>query len=70
MKDCIQEYTVQPQKSAPIFSYRGCPLQDKSIPCCNGPKEHTVILVVSILQVLQGFMISLECEPLAKPDTA
>ena len=31
----------------------------------HGPMEHTVILVGSILQVFQGFMISLECESLA-----
>ena len=29
---------------------------------CHGPTEYTVILVGSILQVLQGFMVSLECE--------
>ena len=30
-----------------------------------GPKENTRILVGSILQVFQGFMIGLECESLA-----
>ena len=31
----------------------------------HSPTEHTVILVGSILQVFQGFMIGLECESLA-----
>ena len=29
---------------------------------CHGTTEYMVILVGSILQVLQGFMVSLECE--------
>ena len=32
---------------------------------CHGPKEQTVLLVGSILQVFSGFMICLECESLA-----
>ena len=32
---------------------------------CHGPMQHTVFLAGSILQVFQGFMISLECESLA-----
>ena len=32
---------------------------------CHDPKEHMVVLVGSILQVFQGFMIGLECESLA-----
>ena len=33
--------------------------------CCHGPTEYTVILVGSILQVLQGFVVCLQCESLA-----
>ena len=32
---------------------------------CHGPMEHTVILVGSILQVFQGFVLGLEWESLA-----
>ena len=31
----------------------------------HGPTEHMVILVGSKLQVFQGFMIGLDCKPLA-----
>ena len=36
--------------------------------CCHGPREHTVILLDNILQVLKGFMIGLECEYLGQLD--
>ena len=41
----------------------------RNLPQCSpyrhSPTEHKVILVGSILQVFQGFMIGLECESLA-----
>ena len=55
------------QKSALMFSLPGMSSTPELVFLyCHGPTEHAVVPVGSILQVLQGFVIGLECESLAR----
>ena len=65
MKVCSLTTISSPEICNNVFLTREVLYTERVFLYCHNPMEHRVILVGSILQVFQGFMVGLECKSLA-----